>query len=301
MTTQPQVQRVAAYALITRLRADVGEVEILLSRLARRISATELWTLPGGGVEHGEDPAASVVREVHEETGLEARVGKVRQVQSAHWPDTWRGGRRVDAHALRLVFTATVPPDSPEPHVVEVDGSTQDAAWHRLADVRNGTVPVAEAVRHALEVFAPRRLQRLAAYGLVRSRDGQAVLLTRISAKGHHAGAWTLPGGGVEHGEAPAHALVRELQEECGISPTVGDLLGVHDVHFTGTAPDGTLEDFHGVHLVFAATVPADAEPRVVATDDTTDAVAWVPLTEVASGALPVLEVVTAALTMDSR
>ena len=78
----------------------------------------------------------------------------------------------------------------------------------------------------------------------------------------------------------------------------VDDLLGVHDLHFAGTAPSGRLEDYHGVHLVFSATVAADAEPRVTELDGTTDAVAWVPVAEVESGAVPVLDVVRHALTV---
>ena len=31
----------------------------------------------------------------------------------------------------------------------------------------------------------------------------------------------------------------------------VGALLGVHDTHFSGTAPSGRIEDYHGVHLVY--------------------------------------------------
>jgi ADP-ribose pyrophosphatase YjhB (NUDIX family) len=121
------------------------------------------------------------------------------------------------------------------------------------------------------------------------------VLLTRISARGHHPGAWTLPGGGVDHGESPAAALAREVAEETGLDVSVGDLLGVHDVHFTGAAPSGLTEDFHGVHLVFRAGV-GEGAPRVVEPDGTTDRVAWVPVREVRSGALEVLEVVRFAL-----
>jgi hypothetical protein len=79
----------------------------------------------------------------------------------------------------------------------------------------------------------------------------------------------------------------------------VGDLLEVHDVHFDGTAPSGRFEDFHGVHLVFRATVADDTEPRVVESDGTTDAVAWVPVADVESGRVEALDVVRAALAAD--
>ena len=52
----PKRQRVGAYAVI--LRGD----QILLSRLAPSISPEELWTLPGGGLDHGEDPRVAVLR-----------------------------------------------------------------------------------------------------------------------------------------------------------------------------------------------------------------------------------------------
>jgi ADP-ribose pyrophosphatase YjhB (NUDIX family) len=152
---------------------------------------------------------------------------------------------------------------------------------------------VAALVSDALAEHGPLRRQRVAAYALVRRDD--AVLLTRLSARAAHPGAWTLPGGGIDHGERPAVALAREVEEECGLSCRVGDLLDVHDTHFSGHAPSGRIEDYHGVHLIFAATVD-DGEPRVAEVDGTTDAVAWVPVTEVASGDVRVLELVRHAL-----
>lgn len=288
MNSHPKRQRVGAYAVI--LRAD----QILLSRLAPSISAEELWTLPGGGLDHGEDPRDAVIREVREETGLDARVSDTARVYSAHIPAAWREGRRVDAHALRIVYDGWVPVDAPEPRVLEVGGSTVEAAWHPVAGVVEGSVPVAPLVLEALADHRPARRQRVAAYALA-VRDDR-VLLSRISERGAHPGAWTLPGGGVDHGESPREAVAREVAEESGLACVVGDLLDVHDLHFSGTAPDGRHEDFHGVHLVFAAEVTDDAEPRVAETDGTTDAVAWVPMADVESGAVPVLDVVTHAL-----
>lgn len=144
----PKVQRLAAYALILRTRDGVEE--ILLSRLSDKVTSGVLWALPGGGVEHGEHPRDAVVREVHEETGLDVEVGQQARVFSLHEPRAWRPGRRVDSHAVRLVFDGTVAADAPEPQTVEVDGSTAEAAWVSLADVRSGAVPTVSVVREAL-------------------------------------------------------------------------------------------------------------------------------------------------------
>jgi ADP-ribose pyrophosphatase YjhB (NUDIX family) len=288
----PKRQRVAAYAVILR------EGRILLSRLAPKISADELWTLPGGGLDHGEDPRDAVLREIHEETGLLASIGETARVYSAHLPGVWREGRRVDAHALRIVYDGWVPLDAPEPRVVEVDGSTAEAAWKPVEDVLGGRVPVAPMVLEALADHRPYRHQRLGAYGLVRRRqDGEdAVLLVRISPRGFHTGSWALPGGGVDHGEAPRTTVVREVREECGVEARVGELLTVHDEHFSGTAPSGRFEDFHAVALVFAADVPDDAEPRLLEVGGTSDAVAWVPVAAIESGERPVVDLVHQAL-----
>ena len=301
MGSLPRRQRVAAYAVMLRERA--GEVEVLLSRLAPRVSRTELWTLPGGGLDHGEDPRAALIREVHEETGLAATVGETAHVYSAHLPRASRDGQLVDAHAIRIVYDGWVAPDAPAPQVLEVDGSTVEAAWKPLAAVLAGDVPTVALVGEALAQHGPFRLQRLAAYAVIRRGPETGprpfpinqVLLTRLSARAAHPGRWTLPGGGIAHGERPAAGLAREVEEECGLACDVGDLLDVHDTHFSGQAPSGRIEDYHGVHLLFAAS-GADGEPRVTEVDGTTDAVAWVPVADIESGAVEVLDVVRRAL-----
>ncbi|TIC80227.1 NUDIX domain-containing protein [Nocardioides sp. GY 10127] len=283
----------AAYALVVR------DEQVLLSLVATHIRPDDLWTLPGGGVEHGEDPREAVVREVHEETGLAAEVAETCRVVSQHRPDVvWSDGERMDFHHVRMVFEGWVPRSSPEPRTLEVGGSTRDAAWLPLADVLAGRVPVDALVREALAGHAVVRHQRLSAYALVRRED--EVLLTRVSARGAHPGAWTLPGGGVEHGEDPASALVREVAEETGLEVAPSGLLIVHDTHFTGTAPSGRTEDFHGVHLVFSADVTDGSEPAVAEDDGTTDEAAWHPVTDVLDGQVGVLDVVLAALRADA-
>ncbi len=274
------------------LRGDA----ILLSRLAPYLVVDEQWTLPGGGIDFGEDPRDAVVREVYEETGLAVEVGDRAWIDSARRYASPLGSStaETDMHSVRMVFEGWAPVDAPEPRVVEEDGSTVDARWVPVLDVLDGTVPVVAWVRNAIQEHDATRVQRLAAKAVV--RRGDQILLTRLSRYAVETGQWTLPGGGVDHGERPAAALAREMYEETGLTAEVGDLLGVHDLHLTGTAPNGRHEDYHAVNLIFAVTVPADTEPMVVETGGTTDEVAWVGLAEITSGAVEVTEVVRFAL-----
>lgn len=281
----PRRQRVAAYAVIVR------DGQVLLSRLAPYLSESERWTLPGGGIDFGEHPRDGVVREVFEETGLRAEVSDRAWVDSARRHATLSD---TDMHSVRFVFEGWVAPDAPAPRVVEVDGSTVDAAWHPVAAVVSGEVETVPMVRWALERWRPQQRQRVAVKALV-VRDGR-ILLARSSARGPRPGRWGLPGGGVEHGETSTEALRRELREETGLEATVGELLGTHEEHFVGTAPSGREEDFHGIDLVYAVTVDASGVPAVAAGDQTTDAAAWHPLDAVRAGTLPVAAAVTAAL-----
>lgn len=144
----------------------------------------------------------------------------------------------------------------------------------------------------------PQRTQRLGAYAVV-VHEG-ALLLTRISSIGYPTGWWTLPGGGVDHGESPHDAVERELYEETGLRARSRHLVDVHDVHVVDLGRDDAYEDFHGVHLLYAVDVDATVEPHVVEQDGTTELVRWVPLAELPPSApdaapgplLPVVEYV---------
>ncbi|CAN5830469.1 hypothetical protein BH20ACT6_BH20ACT6_09010 [soil metagenome] len=146
----------------------------------------------------------------------------------------------------------------------------------------------------------PTRRQRLGAYAVL-VRDGN-VLLTQLSDSTSAAGRWTLPGGGVAHGEDPRDAVVREVHEETGLHIDAGALLDCTSVHFEGISPDGVREDYHGVRLVYAGTIPADAPPpRVVELGGTTVAVGWHPVSDVWSGSLDTVDLVSAGLEMLGR
>jgi 8-oxo-dGTP diphosphatase len=61
-----------------------------------------------------------------------------------------------------------------------------------------------------------RQLRRIGAYGLCHDAGGR-VLLARGSSLSAFPGVWSVPGGGVEQGEHPQAAAVREFAEESGL------------------------------------------------------------------------------------
>lgn len=119
--------RVAAYAVVER------RGKILLTHWRR--GHLHGWTLPGGGLESGEDPRDAVVREVLEETGLEARIGKLVGVDSRVMVrEEMPEGRDPELHTIRIIYRASVK-DGPLQH--EVDGSSDEARWVPLGEVRS--------------------------------------------------------------------------------------------------------------------------------------------------------------------
>jgi ADP-ribose pyrophosphatase YjhB (NUDIX family) len=115
--------RVAAYAVCVR------DGQLLLARSANDDGVLE-WVLPGGGMEHGEDPYDTVRREVTEETGYRIEVTGLLGVHSHRVPLPRRGLRRAtDHHGVRLVYEGRITGGELRP---ETGGSTDLAAWHDL-------------------------------------------------------------------------------------------------------------------------------------------------------------------------
>ncbi len=108
--------RVGAYGLVMR------EDCILLCRLSDRVRGfAGQWTLPGGGLDFGEDPAVGMVREVFEETGLSVRQTGVASVNSV-------SGERADRayHSIRIIYNTELLAGN---LINELGGTTDLCKW----------------------------------------------------------------------------------------------------------------------------------------------------------------------------
>lgn len=119
--------RVAAYAVILD-----EDRRVLLARWTegRRVS----WTMPGGGLEPGEDPETAVRREVREETGYKVVVDELLGIHSRVIPARRRvtPGATDPLHTLRIVYRARIVSGKLR---FEKGGSTDMAAWYALDEV----------------------------------------------------------------------------------------------------------------------------------------------------------------------
>ncbi|MFB7515038.1 NUDIX hydrolase [Streptomyces sp. NPDC056144] len=117
--------RVASYAVCVR------EGEILLARWVPS-DGNKRWTLPGGGMDHGEEPVDTVVREVEEETGYVTEPTALLGIDSIRRGWLRRLGAPGDWQGLRIIYEARVTGGALRP---ETGGSTDLAAWHPLDSV----------------------------------------------------------------------------------------------------------------------------------------------------------------------
>jgi 8-oxo-dGTP diphosphatase len=98
------------------------------------------------------------------------------------------------------------------------------------------------------------RVQRVASYVVCIDAE-QRLLLCRLTDRTNRPGWWTLPGGGLEFGEHPEAAALRELGEETGLHGRLGELLCVGSVTSPVRDEDGTNIEMHRIRFVYAAEI----------------------------------------------
>jgi ADP-ribose pyrophosphatase YjhB (NUDIX family) len=127
------------------------------------------------------------------------------------------------------------------------------------------------------------------AYALCQ-RDGR-ILLARLAPGRPDAGQWALPGGGVEWGEDPTAAVLRELDEETGLRGTVTGIAGVYSRTYLRSA-ERPRDSVQHIGIVFH--VEASRGELRHEAFGSTDFCAWVLIAEARS--LPLVPLVEFAL-----
>jgi len=122
------------------------------------------------------------------------------------------------------------------------------------------------------------RRTRIGAYALCVDADDR-ILLCRIAPGYPVAGRWSLPGGGVEFGEDPSHAVLRELDEETGLAGRLDGVLGIWSRLVPGTETQSG-DELHVVGIVYR--VHADPADLRIEVGGSTDAAAWFTRDELA-------------------
>jgi ADP-ribose pyrophosphatase YjhB (NUDIX family) len=132
-------QRVAVYGICTD-----DDDRILLVRAAQSLTVRGRWFLPGGGLEHGEDPVDGLGREVTEETGLQVIAQSLLGVISdtATLPDA------TALHTVRIIYRVERWRGTLR---AEASGSSDAAVWTTRAEL--ASVPVMPYVTEALARF----------------------------------------------------------------------------------------------------------------------------------------------------
>lgn len=116
--------------------------------------------------------------------------------------------------------------------------------------------------------------------------EEERILLCRLSPGSTLSfdGHWTLPGGGVEHGEQPRDAALRELGEETGLTGELEGLLDVESNRFSYMNREGREVDFHGIRVIYRARITGGSLREELG--GTTDACRWFARNELAEAPL---------------
>ena len=152
--------RLAAYAVC------IQDGRVLLARYVTPEGGSN-WTLPGGRVEHGEDPFDAVIREFAEETGCGAVVERLLGVDSRVIPAAERRGPGPLPHQnVGIFYRVRITGGQLRP---EPNGETAGAVWTPIPGVahlrRSSLVDVGLAL--AVSVPATGHVDPVAVGGLI--------------------------------------------------------------------------------------------------------------------------------------
>ncbi|MEZ4614569.1 MAG: NUDIX domain-containing protein [Caldilineaceae bacterium] len=264
---------ILAPAVTMVCRDETGRV------LLARHADNNCWALPGGSIDPDETPADAAVRELWEEAGLRTTPERILgvygglefmvtypngdQIISVDTVFSCRidGGKMVadqdEIQELRY-FSATEAAELDLPPWVQLvltdvfqnkeETCFQPPTWRPPSDgVRKGGI--SDYVRNLRQHIGTDLLLMPSVGALVFDGRGNILLQQRSD-----SGLWSAPVGGMDPGETPADAVVREVWEETGVLVEPVAVLGVYGgPKFRNTHANG--DQTASIFMIFACRV----------------------------------------------
>lgn len=129
--------RVSAYGLIEH------EDKLLLCRISNVLPRWQgQWTLPGGGLNFGEHPENTAVREIMEETGLTVVIRAIAAVNSIH-----DASGKQDFHGIRIIYHADYLGGDLRK---ETNGTTDFCKWFTRKEI--GSLPLVDLAAFGVDL-----------------------------------------------------------------------------------------------------------------------------------------------------
>lgn len=216
----------------------------------------DMWCLPGGGLEDGEEPAAGACRELAEETGVVLAPEDLTDLGRFELVTGDRGTFHFHAFVARTTLS---------------DSDVECREGRQMVFVAPDPLPDVDLVPSTALVapeltkwitehpFVPPDEQRRFAGVILVDRAGRILLQERDEHPRIDPEKWGLAGGHVDPGEDFESAAHRELEEETGVRLAVSDLHLFGDFVVDHRAAYGTWDRMQ-VFVALTALTDADIE-----------------------------------------
>jgi len=166
------------------------------------------WENPGGSVEFGETQEEAVRREMREELGIEVDMLKVFSAADHLVP-------KEKQHWVATTFLARIRPGE-EPRIMEPD-KCDEIGWFGLDKLPQPLSIITEIDLERYHNQVPESFG-VSQKAVIGDGSGKCLVLLRGKTAPSNPSKWDLPGGDLDYGEDAVKSMLREIDEETGIS-----------------------------------------------------------------------------------